>query len=95
MSEDRNKFNTGRLRLISAMMFMCFLAFLSIIYYSQYYQLSKELNVVNEEAGKIESINKELEKEVTRLQEDEYIEFLARRHLGLSRSENNYSETEE
>ncbi len=76
-----------RIQYIFGTMFVCFLALLSLVYYIQYYQLSKELKVANEEAKRIEVANSELEKEVSRLQEDEYIEFLARRHLGLARPE--------
>lgn len=87
MPEDRKKLNGRKLRFICGTMLVCFLALLSFVYYVQYYQLSKELKVANEEVNRIKVANSELEKEINRLQEDEYIEFLARRHLGLSRPE--------
>lgn len=87
MQKDRKKINGKKIRFIFGAMFVCFLALLSLVYYIQYYQLSKELGTANEEFKRIEAANRELEEEVSRLQEDEYIEFLARRHLGLARPE--------
>ncbi len=55
------------------------------LYFWQYLAINREVAHYHQEAKRLQAGNKSLREEIVRLQDDEYIEFLARRHLGLSR----------
>ena len=83
--QNQNKWNSKKLFFLGGIMLICFLLSVLGIYYLQYYYLAQELEEYNQQVDKLEVANRELEEEISRLQEDDYIEFLARRHLGLKR----------
>lgn len=92
--KKQKKWNKKRLHIYCGVMLICFLILILGSYYVQYNQLVSQLEDVNREAMEIENKNSELKEEIELLQEDEYIEFLARRHLGLTRPDDNYSPAE-
>lgn len=88
--KKQKKWNGKRLKIYCGLMLIGFLLLILGSYYVQYYQLALQLDEINREEVRIEEKNRELEKEALLLQEDEYIEFLARRHLGLTRPGDDY-----
>ena len=85
--EKQNKWNTRKLFMLGGLMLICFLLLVLLFYYLQYNYLSQELEAYNQRLEQVVEENKELQEEISRLQDDDYIEFLARRHLGLKKPE--------
>ncbi len=85
--EKQNKWNTRKLFMLGGLMVACFLLLISLFYYFQYNYLSQELEAYDQRLEQVVEENKELQEEISRLQDDSYIEFLARRHLGLKKTE--------
>ncbi len=83
----QKRWNIKRVYLYGGIMFICFMMLIVGVYSFQYFQKSAELEKYQKELARIEEENKELEKEIERLYDEEYIEFLARRHFGLIKSE--------
>ncbi len=83
--QKEKKWTAKRLLFTGAIMLMCFLFIILGVYYLEYLQLSNELEKYNQRISKLEDENEALQEEIDRLQEEEYIEFIARRYLGLTK----------
>ncbi len=77
--------NGRRFLLFAGLLCISFLFFITIAYYWHYHCLALERDRYNAEVQMIKNENNELKEEIVRLQEQEYIEFLARRYLNLAR----------
>ncbi|NLZ28987.1 MAG: hypothetical protein GX887_08480 [Firmicutes bacterium] len=77
--------NRRRSFAFAALLCILFLLSVAVAYYWHCHSLALERDHYNGEVQKMEDENDELKEEIVRLQDQEYIEFLARRYLDLAR----------
>lgn len=86
------KSTSRKILMYAGLLGVFFLLLTASLYTYQSWLLKTELNDNNREIMRLQEINREMREEIVRLQDDKYIEFLARRHLGLSRPDDGSAE---
>lgn len=83
--KKQKRWNGRRFLLFAGLLCVLFLFFIMAANYWNYHCLARERDQYNAEVQMMENENNELKEEIVRLQEYEYIEFLARRYLNLAK----------